>query len=695
MDSNNRSPHRNRLAGAASPYLLQHAANPVDWYPWGEEALEKARREDKPVFLSIGYAACHWCHVMERESFESPRIAALLNASFVAVKVDREERPDLDNIYMTAVAAMTGSGGWPLSVFLTPDLKPFYGGTYFPPRDTRGHPGFGRVLESIAGLWRDSRAAVEESAEKLTENLRVMLAPKPGRAHVPATDKIASAALSHLSGAFDSQDGGWGGAPKFPNGSAVRFLLRRAADTGDRHAADMALRTLDRMARGGIHDPLGGGFHRYAVDNEWRVPHFEKMLYDNALLASAYTEAFQFTRDTRWAEVARGTLRYVLRDMQAPEGGYYASEDADSAGGEGAFYLWTHAEIGDLLGPEEAALFSAAYDVRPEGNFPSWEEAHTGKNTLFRALTDNELARKTGLAADTLQTRLAKCREALFAVRERRVRPGRDEKCVASWNGLMISALARAGAALDEPDFIASSEQAVRFISSEMIVDGMLRRTWFRGRCSGPGGLEDYAALGLGCLDLHEATLKREYLDLAASLARELVARFHDTAAPGFFDIPAETTDALVRTKTFQDNVEPSGNTLAVLLLERLSRHTGDHASHQIAEATLNAGLAMVGRVPHAGLGLLCAADFLHASPVDITLAPDPAGMPGAEALRAVHRAFLPNLTLQTDRTGIPPDRVAVRICRQNACLPPLLGVEKLEQELNAAFPQWTQDQNL
>ncbi|HRZ81742.1 MAG TPA: thioredoxin domain-containing protein [Candidatus Hydrogenedentes bacterium] len=695
MDSSNSGPRLNRLAGAASPYLIQHASNPVDWYPWGKEALERAWREDKPVFLSVGYAACHWCHVMERESFGNPRIAALLNESFVSVKVDREERPDLDNLYMTAVAAMTGSGGWPLSVFLTPDLKPFYGGTYFPPRDTRGHPGFGRVLEAIAGLWRDNRAGVEESAEKLTENLRVMLAPKPARIEPPAADRVADAALAHLSATFDSAHGGWGGAPKFPNVNALRFLLRRAADTGDRNAGNMALLTLDRMARGGIHDPLGGGFHRYAVDEEWRLPHFEKMLYDNALLAAAHTEAFQFTGDARRAEVARDTLRYVLRDMQGPEGGYYASEDADSGGEEGAFYLWTHAEIGDILAPDEAALFRAAYDVRPEGNFPSWEAAHEGKNVLFRAVTEGELACKTGISVDALRARLAASREALFAARERRVRSGRDEKCVASWNGLMVSALARAGAALDEPDFIASAERAVGFLFSEMVLDGELRRTWFRGRCSGPGGLEDYAAVGLGCIDLYEATLNREHLDRAAFLAHGLVERFHDAAAPGFFDIPVETTDALVRTKTFQDNVEPSGNTLAALLLERLSRHTGDQASHRIAEATLNAGLALVDRVPHAGLGLLCAAAFSGAPPLEITFVPDPEGMPPEAALRAVHRVFLPALTLKMDGTGSPPEGVAVQICRHSTCLPLLRGVEKLEEELRAAAPRWTPDQNL
>lgn len=682
MDSKEHAPHRNRLADTASPYLLQHAANPVDWFPWGDEALEKARREDKPVFLSIGYAACHWCHVMERESFESPRIAALLNASFVAVKVDREERPDLDNIYMTAVAAMTGSGGWPLSVFLTPDLKPFYGGTYFPPRDTRGHPGFGRVLESIAGLWQENRAAVEESAEKLTDSLRVMLSPKPGRAGAPDGEKLADAAFGHLTGTFDAKHGGWGGAPKFPSAGALFFLLRHARRTGDGIAAEMGIQTLDRMARGGIHDALGGGFHRYTVDEEWRVPHFEKMLYDNALLAVAYTEAFQFTGDARWAEVARGTLGYVLRGMQGPEGGYYASEDADSGGEEGAFYLWMHAEIGDLLGPEEAGLFCGAYDVRPEGNFTSWEAAHTGKNVLFRALTESELAKKTGLSEDALRARLAASRGTLFTAREQRTRPGRDEKCVASWNGLMISAMARAGAALGEPAFIASAERAVHFVFSELITDGGLRRTWFRGRCSGPGGLEDYAALALGCLDLHEATLKRDYLDRAVSLARELVARFHDAAAPGFFDIPADTADALVRTKTFQDNVEPSGNTLAGLLLERLSRHTGDAASHQIAEATVNAGLALVGRIPHAGLGLLSAAAFLADPPLEITFTPDENGVNLGEALSAVHRRFLPNLTLRLDGAETLPARAAVRMCREHTCLPPLHTLDRLNQEL-------------
>ncbi|MCA9727342.1 MAG: thioredoxin domain-containing protein, partial [Candidatus Eisenbacteria bacterium] len=495
----------NRLIDETSPYLLQHAHNPVDWYPWGEPAFEKARAEDKPIFLSVGYAACHWCHVMEHESFEDPEIAALMNEHFVNVKVDREERPDVDDIYMAAVQMITGQGGWPMSVFLTPDLRPFYAGTYFPPDDRYGRPGFPKILQAMAHAYRERRDEVDAGATQLVAGL-ARLTETPDASGEPDRDLLRAAA-EELAGSFDAVNGGFGAAPKFPHATGLQLLLRVAGGE-DRRPVEMVTRSLDRMAAGGIYDHLGGGFHRYSVDARWLVPHFEKMLYDQALLVLAYVEGWQVTGNPEYARVVAETIGYVLRDLRDPAGGFYSSEDADSEGVEGKFYVWTLDEIRALLDEDEAALFLRAYDV---DEVPNFEEG----TILQRRLTAEQLIAGGYVAtrATEIEAILARARAKLFAARSRRVRPGRDEKILTAWNGFMISALARAGRALDDADYREAATRAAEFVWTRVRVDGILHRVHKDGRTRIPGYLEDYAAMTLAFVDLYEATFDLSWLE--------------------------------------------------------------------------------------------------------------------------------------------------------------------------------------
>ena len=547
--------HTNRLAREKSPYLLQHATNPVDWYPWGEEAFARARAEDKPIFLSIGYSTCHWCHVMERESFTDEAVAAALNADFVAVKVDREERPDVDRLYMTAMQALGQGGGWPLNVFLTPALEPFWGGTYFPPTSRMGRPGLVELLPRLAEAWREQREQITGTGEQVLTLLRSLARPA---GDVRAAAELARECAAHLEREFDEGYGGFGSAPKFPSPANLHFLLRRWARGADgaETARRMTLAQLDAMRVNGIHDHLGGGFHRYATDRAWRIPHFEKMLYDQALLAECYVDAWRATGEPHWADTARGIFRYVERDLTSPEGAFYSAEDADSEGEEGLFYVWTPGQLTAVLGEEEGAFFARHHGVSERGNFEH------GATVLF-------LARES--ADPDIAARLAAGREKLRQARERRVRPHRDDKVITAWNALMIAALAQGGRALREPELVTRAARAAEFVWGHLrAADGSLLRRWRDGESAGAGQLDDHAGFARACLELFSATHDPVWLERAAALATIFVERFADEADGGFFDSPEGPDGVAVRLKDAHDGAELAGNSLAAEVLWRL-----------------------------------------------------------------------------------------------------------------------------
>ncbi|MFH1268275.1 MAG: thioredoxin domain-containing protein, partial [Planctomycetota bacterium] len=604
--------HVNRLAKETSPYLLQHARNPVEWYPWSAEALRRAKEENKPIFLSIGYSACHWCHVMERESFEDPETARILNAHFIAIKVDREERPDLDEIYMTAVQVMTGQGGWPLSVFLTPDLKPFYGGTYFPPEDRFGMPSFKKVLNRMAEVWRAQPDDVAHNAEQMVVALRANAAPAPASSGA-LDDSIFSSPAAQLVQSFDPNWGGFGGEPKFPSGAAIAFLLRQqlCADRSlQRDLLAVATVTLDRMAHGGIHDQIGGGFHRYSVDAQWLVPHFEKMLYDNAILGQAYLEAYQATGKDLYRRVAAGIFDYVLRDMTDSRGGFHSAEDADSEGEEGKFYVWRPEEITAVLGEEEGGFFCRCYGVSEEGNFE-------GSNILHVPRDREAFLRAEGISEAELEGRLAPLRRKLLAVRDKRVRPAKDDKVLAAWNGMMISAFARGYQVLGDQRYRSAAEGAADFVLAQMVREGVLLRTYRAAPDSSDGGtsklpayLDDYAEMAGALVDLYEATFELRWLEAADELAGRMVADFWDQEEGGFFYTSAAHKDLLVRTKPFFDGAVPSGNSVATLVLVRLGKLLDNQDYLAKAERVLVSMRDAMVAQPRAHLDLLSAADF-------------------------------------------------------------------------------------
>jgi uncharacterized protein len=627
----------NHLANELSPYLLQHAGNPVDWRPWNAEALALARSEQKPIFLSIGYASCHWCHVMAHDAFSDAEIAGLLNEHFVSIKVDREERFDLDQIYMDAVQMLTGRGGWPLSVFLTPEGEPFFGGTFWPSHSRDGVPGFDQVLSAVIEAWQDRRPALIEQAHTITAELRHI--GSQSRQPLSNTEMSTGVSSDHLDAtpmqeaeaalrrSFDAQCGGFGHAPKFPQPLALRWLLRRWRSSGNDELLAMVTTTLGRMAAGGIFDHLGGGFHRYCVDDRWLVPHFEKMLYDNALLAVCYLEAWQATGREEYAAVVRRTLDYLLRDMTDPQGGFYSGEDADSEGEEGKFYLWTPAEIQSLLRPEAARLVSRAYDVTDDGNFE-------GRNilTLRRPLEID--AKMLGCEPTLLEARLDKARHELLAARAKRIRPGRDEKVLVSWNGLAIDALARAGAALDEPRYTAAANSAADFLWNHLRrEDGRLLHYWRNGRAKYDAYLDDYAALGNALLTLHETggpapgtvpvfvsaktglspspmQAPSARLDQAVALADTLLSQFADHDRGGFFYTSADHEPLIVRMIDCLDNPTPSGNGLAALLLLRLHAILGRNDYRLAAEDAIRACAPWMHQIPTGVFQLLLAIDF-------------------------------------------------------------------------------------
>jgi len=659
----------NRLIHESSPYLLQHADNPVDWYAWGEEAFARARKENKPIFLSIGYSACHWCHVMERESFENAEIATVLNEFFVSIKVDREERPDLDEIYMTAVQLMTGSGGWPLTVFLTPDLEPFYGGTYFPPEDMFGRAGFLTILNAVHTAWETTRGDLVRNAGKLADVIRRNAADSAveSGALSPQLLHKAAEALGH---AFDPNEGGFGPAPKFPQSAAIALLLRHYVHTRDAQWRDMATLTLDKMALGGMYDQLGGGFHRYSTDARWLVPHFEKMLYDNAQLAQAYVDAYQLTHKPLYRKVAAETLDYVLRDMADEAGAFHSSEDADSEGEEGTFYLWRYDEIEAVLGAEDAAMFCAYYGVNSEGNFRSPEPYHTGRNILHVPRAASDVAQELGLSVDELEEKVKGLRAKLLVERDRRVRPHRDDKVLTSWNALMISALARGFQALGDERYRTAAENAADFILTHMMKDGALLRTHRNGVSHLPGYLDDYAFLTVALIDLYEATFDLRWITAADDLAGTMIGLFWDQEDGGFYFTAEHHTDLIARTKPTYDGAEPSGNAMAAIALLRLAKLTDTPDYHDKARRIFENNHVVMGRAPRNFLAMLCAVGSFLQPHKEIAIVGVPGSAEVEGLLRALHARFIPNRIIALLDTS---DGVAARA---RAAIPLLKGKE-------------------
>ncbi len=671
----------NRLAHEASPYLRQHAENPVDWYPWGEEALRAAREQDKPILLSIGYAACHWCHVMAHESFEDPATAAQMNRDFINIKVDREERPDLDSIYMGAVVAMTGQGGWPMTVALTPDGQPFFGGTYFPPTPRHGMPAFRQVLTSLADAWRDRRADVEGSAADVAAHLRqTTLAAALGGGGALNAD-LLDQALNALLRSFDARLGGFGGAPKFPPSMTLEFLLHVTAQRGDSMALHMAERTLEAMAHGGLYDQIGGGFARYSTDDRWLVPHFEKMLYDNALLARVYTHAWQITGKPLYRRVVEETLDFVAREMRHEAGGFSSSYDADSEGEEGKFYVWTADAIRAALG-DEAGRFMAAYGVSEAGN---WE----GRNILHVA---------EDLSGGDHLTGLAEARRTLFEIRARRVPPGLDDKALTAWNGLMLAAFADAGQALGRPDYIAVAVANADFLRARMRRDdGRLWRAWQPGLGDAPGRfnayLEDYACLADGLLALYAATFEPRWFAWARELADAMLAHFSDPAG-GFFDTSDDHEDLLHRPKDVQDNATPSGNSMAAHVLLRLGLLTGEGRYWDAAEGLVSSLYTAMARYPSAFAHWLDAAAFILGEPREVAIIGDPATADARALLDVVLGRYRPDLVVaagEGEAAAVVPllagrgrldGRAAAYVCRRFVCQQPVSEPDALASQL-------------
>jgi len=630
------SKHTNKLVNETSPYLLQHAHNPVDWYPWGEAAFKKAKKKDKAVFLSIGYSACHWCHVMERESFENKEIAGILNKEFISIKVDREERPDVDEIYMTAVQLMTGSGGWPLSVFLTPDLKPFFGGTYFPPEDRFGRPGFKNLLLQIAKVWNERREEVLASADGLTTVLRQHGSHKPQSDGEGIRPGILAAAEEALVYSFDQKWGGFGDAPKFPPSGPISLLLRRHANTGDKKLLHIATLTLDKMAHGGMYDQIGGGFHRYSIDRQWLVPHFEKMLYDNALLSRSYLEAYQITKRPLYRRITIKTLDYVIREMTDASGGFHSAEDADSEGEEGKYYVWTREEIMDVLGPEAGPVFCDHYGVTAEGDFE-------GKNILNIKRDPAALTGSRDAAEEELERRLTVLGKKLLLARSKRVRPGKDDKMLSSWNGMMISSLAKGYQVLGEERFLIAADKAGQFVLSSMMENGELLHTYRRGKGKIAGYLNDYANVATALVDLYETSFAVRWLETADALTRKMIELFWDEQHYGFYSTSLQHKNLLTRTKSYSDGSVPSGNAVAAMLLLRMAKLVDNNEYYTKAEQMLKAVIPFAARNSRAYSHMLCAADFYVGSPMEIVVIGKRGDDDTRRMLKTVRDGFLPN----------------------------------------------------
>ncbi len=679
----------NRLAHESSPYLLQHANNPVDWHPWGDEALEKAKADDKPVLLSIGYSSCHWCHVMAHESFEDESIAQLMNEHFVNIKVDREERPDVDAVYMRAVVAMTGRGGWPLTVFLTPGGRPFFGGTYFPPESRHGLPAFRQVLLSVSRSYQERRDDILRSAQDIVAHI-VDQDLSPIAPDVELSPSILDQATRKLTQQFDATHGGFGGAPKFPQAMVLHFLLRENYRSGNSLALRVVERTLEKMARGGIYDQLGGGFHRYSVDERWLVPHFEKMLYDNALLSRVFVRAYHATGKPLYRRIAQETLDYVAREMASPDGGFYSAQDADSEGEEGKFFVWTPDEIQDALGDEEGALVNQYFDVTEAGNFE-------GKNVLSVPRDPDVVAHLAGVSMEHLEEVVSRGRQRLFALREGRVHPFRDEKVITSWNGLMLASFAEAARVLDEERYRQVAIRNADFILGELRRDGQLYRIHSAGGSKIKAHLEDYACLADGLLALYEATFDERWFLEARALVDDMIPRFKDSQGTGFYD--TDGGEALItRPRSWDDNPLPSGNSMAADVLLRLAALTGEGQYEQLAEGILTAMSSTMTQHPLGFGHLLSALDFYLSAPEEIAIVGDPASDETRELLKVVYGTYRPGKVVAV---GLPNDdgeeavpllagrrqldgRATAYVCQHFACQAPVTDPEELRAQVES-----------
>jgi len=678
-------PHTNRLAREKSPYLLQHQHNPVDWYAWGEEAFNKARQENKPIFLSIGYSTCHWCHVMERETFESEQVAAFLNRHFVCIKVDREERPDVDKIYMTFVQAMIGQGGWPLNVFLSPDLRPFYGGTYWPPESKQGRPGFLQVVQQIQTAWETKREQITQSSTNLHERLKE-LTQRQNRDPLALSATTLAHAAEELKEGYDRRNGGWGSAPKFPSPSHPSFLLRYGVKAHDREAVDMVLHTCERMAAGGIYDQLGGGFSRYAVDAQWLVPHFEKMLYDNAQLLGLYLDAYLVSGQERFADVARDIIRYLLRDMTHPQGGFYSAEDADSEGKEGKFYCWTRDEMAKLLSVDELAVAVRVFGVTDKGNFVDHSDPNPLPNQNVLSLVHTNLTSKES-------TLLATAREKLFQARSKRVRPHLDDKVLVSWNGLMLGALARASAVLTNDDYRVAAEKNLAFLRGKLWDERTrtLYHRWRDGERDTAQLLDAYTFLLADVLELYQVTLEAGHLEFAIALADAMLAKFYDPAEGGFWQSAGQANDLILRIKEDYDGAEPSGNAVATLALLKLAALTERKDFRAAAERSLRLFSSRLQQMPQAVPYLLLALDFSLEEPRRIVLAGDLQAPAGKRLLQAAHRVYQPHKVVLANAGPVEPFALTLKpkdsqptayVCTGTACQPPTHDTAKVRELL-------------
>ena len=674
----------NRLANETSPYLLQHANNPVDWYPWGEEALQRSKNEDKPILLSIGYSACHWCHVMERESFEDEATASLMNEYFVSIKVDREERPDLDAVYMEAVQMLTGSGGWPMTVFLTPEGKPFYGGTYFPPVDRFNMPGFPRLLESVARSYRDSRSEIDRVTNQITEQLgRTGQIPKGDS---PVTVETLHQAYTVLATNFDYQNGGHGTAPKFPQAMNLEVLLRYYRHRYNDRALEMVDLTLEKMAQGGIYDQIAGGFARYSTDAYWLVPHFEKMLYDNALLSRLYLHAHQTTGRGMYRRIAEETLDYILREMTGPEGGFYSATDADSEGEEGKFFVWTPAEIEAVLG-DEAAIFNGFFGVTQAGNFE-------GNNILNIKQKASDYARQQGIALERLVDVVERGKNSLLTEREKRVHPLLDDKVLASWNGMMLRSFSEAGSALSREDYLDAAIKNASFLLETMRPHGKLLRTYRAGQAKLSGFLEDYSFVADGLLALYEATFNQRWLAASVDLADRMIQLFWDDGVGGFYDTSIEHDQLVVRPRDVLDNAQPCGGSVATEVLLKLAVITGNEEYRVKAATPLRTLKDLMGRAP-AGTGQwLAALDFYVSTPKEVVIIGPREDSKTAALLQTVNGNFHPNKVLVgaenegehglplLESRGMINGEPTAYVCENYTCQLPVTTPEELSVQL-------------
>lgn len=693
----------NKLLNEKSPYLLQHAYNPVDWYPWGEEAFTRAREEDKPIFLSIGYSTCYWCHVMEREVFENKHIAAEMNRMFINIKVDREERPDVDRVYMSALQAMTGSGGWPMSMFLTNELKPFYGATYVPPMSKYGMPGFEELISGISEAWISRRDEINESGEKILEHIREV--SKNPKAEGELTEAMLLKGAEQYKNGFDEEYGGFGSAPKFPRPVGFNFLLRAYKRYEDNESLKMVVRTLLQMARGGVYDHLGGGFHRYSVDRYWRVPHFEKMLYDQAQLAVTYTEAYQITADKYFADVSKDVLTYVGRELTSPEGGFYSAEDAESALSaedphekeEGAFYVWSKKEIDELLG-EDAEIFNYCYGVDAYGNAPQGSDPHSvfvEKNILYLAHSIREASDKFEKPTNAIAEILDECKRILFTAREKRPKSHLDDKVLTSWNGLMISAFAKAYQVYGEVAYLEKTKNAADFIIANLYnkETNLLLHRWRDGEAKIEGTLEDYAFFTQGLLDLYESCFDESYLNTAISITDKMISDFYDNDEGGFYDTSGEDKSILVRTKEDYDSAEPTGNSIAILNLARLSFITGNTELFDKAYNSVIAFSDKLTKMPYAMPQMLVALEYILFKPKQIVIAGKEKDEMTYRMLQEVYKRFMPDkILIQIDPKNISctktfakdvitkADKTTAYVCENFACNLPVTTLEEFNK---------------